>query len=129
MVQGDGQTRLGDAVTGRPLGAPVQHSGPMQLMALAPDGRSVLLRDPGERTLCLWGVPVPIEGEVERIVRWTEVITGMELDAEGVVHVLDAATWHERRQRLDQLGGPPESGARQDQETSRLRAEGRSLPP
>jgi WD40 repeat protein len=114
MVQGDGRTRFGDTVTGRLLGGPVQHNGAMRMVAFAPDGSSVLLRDPGERTLRLWEVPRPLEGELERIVCWTEVITGMELDAEGAAHVLEAASWHDRRHRLDEMrsarwGHPPQS--------------------
>jgi hypothetical protein len=31
----------------------------------------------------------------------------MELDDNGAVHLLDAATWRKRRQRLHELGGPP----------------------
>jgi hypothetical protein len=30
-----------------------------------------------------------------------------DLDADNVARVLDADTWHERRRRLDELGGPP----------------------
>ena len=47
--------------------------------------------------LRLWEVPAPLEGNGERITCWTEIITGMELDVEGMVHVLDAGIWHERR--------------------------------
>jgi hypothetical protein len=48
-----------------------------------------------------------MEGEVDRIVLWTQVITGLELDADGLVRVLDTRTWQQRRQRLEELGGPP----------------------
>jgi WD40 repeat protein len=118
MVHGDGKSRFGDTVSGRPLGVAVRHSGTMSLAAFSPDGRSVLLRDPDERTLRLWEVPVPLEGEVERIVSWTEVITGMELNAEGAAHVLDAGSWHERRHRLDELGGPPAGATREHRQRS-----------
>ena len=36
------------------------------------------------------------------------MITGVELDEHGLVRILDAATWQKRRQRLQELGGPPE---------------------
>jgi hypothetical protein len=29
----------------------------------------------------------------------------MEMDEENGIHVLDAPTWHQRRQRLKELGG------------------------
>jgi hypothetical protein len=35
------------------------------------------------------------------------MVTGMELDEDGVFHVLDGASWQQRRQRLEELGGPP----------------------
>ncbi len=42
----------------------------------------------------------------ERILLWTQVITGMEVE-HGAIRVLDAKTWEERRRRLERLGGPP----------------------
>ena len=41
-----------------------------------------------------------MRGDPERIVVWTQVITGLEVDALTAVHVLDATTWQQRRQRL-----------------------------
>jgi tetratricopeptide (TPR) repeat protein len=42
---------------------------------------------------------------------WVEVITGFRLDKkQGLIRVLDNAAWLERRERLRQLGGPPETG-------------------
>jgi hypothetical protein len=38
---------------------------------------------------------------------WIQVITGLEVDEQAAVHVLDAATSQQRRQRLQELGGPP----------------------
>jgi hypothetical protein len=39
---------------------------------------------------------------------WAQVITGLEVDELTAVRVLDAATWQQRRQRLQNLGGPPD---------------------
>jgi hypothetical protein len=36
-----------------------------------------------------------------------KVLTSMELDAYGETRFLDVATWEQRRQRLQELGGPP----------------------
>jgi len=41
--------------------------------------------------------------EAGRLVLRTQVLTGMELDAEGAVHLLSADAWRERRQRLEEL--------------------------
>lgn len=56
-------------------------------------------------------IPGAVEGDVERIVLWIQVITGAELDDSDVVRVLDAADWQDRRRRLGAIGGPPRSGA------------------
>jgi eukaryotic-like serine/threonine-protein kinase len=75
-------------------------------VAFSPDGR-LLLTGCWDRTARLWPVPVPVAGAPERVRLWAQVLTGLELDDDGVIHVLDAPTWQERRQRLEDLGGPP----------------------
>ncbi len=75
-------------------------------MAFSPDGKTVLTGNE-DKTARLWPVTQPIQGDPERIEVWVQVITGMELDAGGAVRVLDAAEWHQRKQRLEELGGPP----------------------
>ncbi|MFQ5735200.1 MAG: hypothetical protein ACE5KM_24980, partial [Planctomycetaceae bacterium] len=59
------------------------------------------------KTARLWKVPAPVQAEPERLILWVQVITGMELDESGVVRLLDAKQWHDRQQRLEQLGGAP----------------------
>jgi hypothetical protein len=34
-------------------------------------------------------------------------VTGLELTQDGAVRGLDDDTWRQRRQRLEELGGPP----------------------
>jgi WD40 repeat protein len=101
----DQTARLWEATTGRPSGTPLPHDGPVNPVAFSPDGRTILSAS-GKKAQ-LWQPPAPVAGDVERIVLWTQVLTGLELDADGVARVLDAATWHERRLRLNALGGPP----------------------
>ena len=49
--------------------------------------------------------------DLERVATWVEVLTGLTLDAgQGTIQVLDNAAWRERRERLEQRGGPPETG-------------------
>jgi hypothetical protein len=76
-------------------------------VAFSPDGKTVLTGS-DDKTARLWRVPRPIEGDPERILLWAQVITGLELDEFGGRRGLDAATWETRRQRLQELGGPPE---------------------
>jgi WD40 repeat protein/serine/threonine protein kinase len=102
----DGTARLWDRATGKPLGPPIQHSGEVWAGAFGPDGRTVLTGTK-DGTARLWQAPVPVAGPAERFGLWAQVLTGMELDAQGVLHDLDAATWCQRRGRLEELGGPP----------------------
>jgi len=75
-------------------------------VALSADGKLALTGSP-DKTAHLWNVPQPIRGDPERIILWIQVITGLEVDELTAVHVLDAATWQQRRQRLQEFGGPP----------------------
>jgi WD40 repeat protein len=102
----DGTVRLWQAKTGRSIGPPLQHEGDVSAAVFSPDGRSILTGC-NDHTARLWSVPDPVAGEAEQIRLWTQVITGMELDDESAIRPLDASTWHERSQRLNELGGPP----------------------
>jgi WD40 repeat protein len=102
----DGTARVWSAATGKPFGIPLVHQGAVEIVAFSPDGKTILTAS-RDRTARLWRPSAGVEGEGERIVLWTQVMTGLELDADGVARVLGAATWQERRRRLDQLGGPP----------------------
>ncbi len=82
-------------------------------MAFRPDGKSLVTTSietttsGGQMRTRVWEVPAPVQGEPERMVLWTQVITGMELDDSGTIRMLDAKTWQRHRQRLEELGGPP----------------------
>jgi Flp pilus assembly protein TadD len=105
----DQTARLWQAATGRPLGAPFRHQNWVVSVAFRPDGRYILTGST-DKTARLWEVaPAPVEGAAERIVLWTQVLTGREVDPSGAVHVLDGATWRRRRGRLREQGGPPVS--------------------
>jgi hypothetical protein len=58
-------------------------------------------------TTRLWIVPPAIPGEVRRLVLWTRILTGMELDPYDATRVLDAQSWGRYREELERLGGPP----------------------
>jgi hypothetical protein len=47
----------------------------------------------------------PLESDVERIVLWLQVSTGMELDTDGEIRPLDPETWRQRSKRLTAFGG------------------------
>ncbi len=54
-----------------------------------------------------WPRAVGEAGDVKHVVLWTQVLSGLALDADGVVHELSTPAWLERRQQLEALGGPP----------------------
>jgi WD40 repeat protein len=75
-------------------------------VAFRPDGRAALTGS-ADGTARIWDVPRPVDGSVERIRCWVEVLTRMELSSDGVVRVLSAQEWEARHGRLEELGGPP----------------------
>jgi len=95
-----GQARLWDVATGKSLGPPLPHNGLVRALAFSPNGKAVLTGS-GDNTARLWKVPTPVAGEAERLVLWTQVLTGMELNADSAVRMLDAETWKQRRRRLE----------------------------
>jgi WD40 repeat protein len=77
-------------------------------VAFHPNGR-LLFTCGDDPTLRVWDVPTPLAGDVERLVLWGQVLTGMELSPDGVAHDLDDQAWQERRNRLGAPGGSPSS--------------------
>ena len=101
-----GAVRLWDETTRKPASALLPHAEAPLALTLSADGRHLLTAGKDRSAQC-WDVPVPLEGDVERIRLWTELITGLELDADGAPRGLDAATWSRYHQELEALGGPP----------------------
>jgi eukaryotic-like serine/threonine-protein kinase len=106
-----GEARFWDTVTGIPVGPSLPHGDRVWSLAFHPDGRRLATACPDRRAR-LWPVPTPVQGSAERLILWTQVMTGMEIDpgtglAEPVVTFLSAEAWEERRERLQALGGPP----------------------
>jgi hypothetical protein len=46
------------------------------------------------------------DADPKRIVLWSQVITGQELDEQEKFHILDVAVWRVRKGQLDRLGWP-----------------------
>jgi WD40 repeat protein len=98
---------LWDTVTGKPIGPPVHHNEAVHFVAFTPDGRRMMSCSVNGEFRAQ-DVPKALPGDAERIRCWVEVLTGMELDAEGTIRDLDADTVQRRRERLRELGGPPD---------------------
>jgi WD40 repeat protein len=95
----DATARLWDTGAGKALGPPLRHDGAVSGVVFGPDSRWIVTTSMDNKVR-LWPTPTPMEASVEQMLLWAEVLTGAELDSSGGMHVLDAAKWHERRQRL-----------------------------
>ena len=103
----DSTARVWDAETGKPIGPPFLHEGPVNSVAFDPHGTRVLTASE-DKTARVWRADFPtLHGPLEQILLWINTITGMEIDSTGMVRILDAASWRQRRDQLYALGGPP----------------------
>ena len=92
---------------GKPIGPLHEHQGMVSAVAFSPDGKAVIT---GSRT-----TPGLDDHGVARrlaapITTWVEVVTGLELDEQGSVRMLDNAAWRKRRERLDRGRGTTGNG-------------------
>ena len=102
----DATARLWDAGTGKPIGPALRHQAPVRRAAFSPDGKSIITKTEDNDPARLWDISL-LPDDLARIATWIEVLTGLDLDEQGAVRVLDNATWSARRERLNQTGGPP----------------------
>jgi WD40 repeat protein/serine/threonine protein kinase len=102
----DGTVRLWKGDGTAPLGAVLRHKGPINQIAFSADGKTVLTAS-ADGTARLWDPPVAVQGDAERVTRWIQMLTGAELDDDGIMQILDDPTWQLRRRQLATLGGPP----------------------
>ena len=86
------------------LGPPLNHLS--NSVSFSPDGKTTLAGVEGNRAQ-FWEAPVPIQGEVEQIRLWANVLTTMRLDENASIRVLDVEPWQQSRRRLLQQGSPP----------------------
>ena len=107
----DRTARLWDASTGRPIGPPLTHQGAVMAVAFSPDGTTVIT---GSRdgTARFWDVATELlPDDLERVANWVEVLTGLTLDENGSIQILDNAAWLRGREKVKQQGGPPVADA------------------
>ncbi len=102
--------RLWDSATSLLIDKIVISEGYATSAAFSPDGRRFAV-GLSNQTLQLWDTPRALPDDIRRLSAWVESLTGLELDQQGAVRVLDGVAWRQRRQRLGELGGPPGAGA------------------
>jgi WD40 repeat protein len=101
----DGSLHVWDVVTGLAVGPAWRHSDVVWTLASVP-GSQHIWSGSRDHTARSWLLPSPAGGDRTTVQLRNQVLTGMELDSGQTAHWLDAATWQERRQRLNVLRGP-----------------------
>jgi eukaryotic-like serine/threonine-protein kinase len=96
---GDAYARLWDTATGLPLGPARRYAGSVTFVAFSADNHRFLTLS-NDGAACFGRLADALKGDAERITRRAEMLTGMELDADGLERVLTGLGWH-GRQRLD----------------------------
>jgi WD40 repeat protein/tetratricopeptide (TPR) repeat protein/tRNA A-37 threonylcarbamoyl transferase component Bud32 len=104
--------QLWDTATGRRLGPAMKVVGSLMggVIAFSPDGRTIVAGGHG-RHAGLWDF-TELPDQLNRVAIWVEVATGLRVDKQGEIRVLDSADWKERVERLEALGGSPTEGPR-----------------
>jgi WD40 repeat protein len=95
----DGTARLWDVASGKPVGPPLPHAGSVARVAFGLDGRT-LLTGTDDLVSRSWPVPIATADTPEHLELWAQVTTGLELDADGSLRILDFEEWQQRKQRL-----------------------------
>jgi len=113
----DGTVRLWDVATGQPAAAPWHTRYPVQVVALHPEGTNIVAGtgrmefvDDGTRQWGeprLWKLPAPLQADLETIVLWLQINTGLELDAQDRLVQLAEPALRERWRDLQRRGGAP----------------------
>jgi WD40 repeat protein len=102
----DRTARLWDVSTGKPIGPPLTHARAVIRVAYGQGGRSIMTATDDQVTHS-WQVPTAMNGTAEHLELWTQVVTSMELEADGGVRILDGAEWAQRRRACDAIGLHP----------------------
>lgn len=103
----DKTARFWETATGKALGRAMQHLGAVRAVAFSPDAKMAVTGGADHRAR-LWRVPTPVRGDPNQVLLWAQVVTGLEIDDQNNVRVLDPTEWCDRRDRFEELGGLPD---------------------
>jgi WD40 repeat protein len=92
-------SRLWDVQTRKPLGPPLPQFDIVEKVYFAPDGRTFLTAG-RDRSVRQWTIPSLVTGEARQVREWVESITGLVLDENETVQVLNARQWSSRLARV-----------------------------
>ena len=106
----DGTARFWHVASGQRIGPVLHHGARINAVAWGPDG-GVALTGSDDCDAKLWEAPTPVPEDLDQVVCWVELLTGMELDETGTIRVLAPETWQQRRRQFrgplsDALDGP-----------------------
>ena len=94
----DGTARRWHVATGKPVGPPLPHPGPVPQLAFGRDGGTVVTCC-ADDTVRVWDAPAPLADSVDRVRLWSQVTTGLELEGD-VPRSLSLDDWERRREQL-----------------------------
>src|SRR5262249_41049460 len=97
--------RLWDSRTGKPIGPALRHRDEVRAVAFSPDGRSAVTGGDDDAAR-LWPVPLPLDGDPEQVLVWSQVHTGMRPDPDRAPRVPAPADWQASQGQLSRDGGP-----------------------
>jgi len=95
----DRTAQLWERATSLPVGPPFLHESQVWFVRFSPDGGRVISGGQ-ENKAYLWATSPAAEEELDRIDLAVQVATGMDLDPDGSLRVLNLEEWDERRNRL-----------------------------
>jgi WD40 repeat protein/predicted Ser/Thr protein kinase len=100
-----GTARFWDVETGMPIAHPIEREAEVHAggLATSPDGKVLASLAGPAKDVRVWHIPEPLAGEPVRLRLWATAATGLRLDADNTVRMLDAAAWREAS-RAAQVG-------------------------